>query len=107
MSVILHPLHALYWISRIAGVCCMFYGVGSSVYPAKGFDFLILGVASFYIPKGWILHVIPVRRCHAASRLLIGIQERRVSSQRGQEMVLPRSFRIDDGHSLSNPAVNG
>lgn len=51
MSAILHPLRALYLISRVAGVCCMFYGVGSLAYPETGFKFLTIGVALFFIPK--------------------------------------------------------
>ena len=51
MSAILHPLRALYLVSRVACVCCMFYGVGSLAYPETGFKFLIIGVALFFIPK--------------------------------------------------------
>ena len=51
MSAILHPLRALYLVSRVAGVCCMFYGVGWLAYPETGFKFLIIGVALFFIPK--------------------------------------------------------
>ena len=51
MSAILHPLRALYLVSRVAGVCYMFYGVGSLAYPETGFKFLIIGVALFFIPK--------------------------------------------------------
>lgn len=51
MSAILHPLRALYLVSRVTGVCCMFYGVGSLAYPETGFKFLIIGVALFFIPK--------------------------------------------------------
>lgn len=51
MSAILHPLRALYLVSRVAGVCCMFYGVGSLAYPETGFKFLIIGVVLFFIPK--------------------------------------------------------
>lgn len=51
MSAILHPLRALYLVSKVAGVCCMFYGVGSLAYPETGFKFLIIGVALFFIPK--------------------------------------------------------
>ena len=51
MSAIMHPLRSLYLISRVAGFCCMFYGIGSLAYPETGFRFLIIGAALLYIPK--------------------------------------------------------